>query len=613
MQQACYNLAMLRRVVLAVLFATALLRAQDPAWALPLRGAAEYERQFTATSVIADSRAAVLQAEAKVAPPAGLLPRLAMAPWLCQGELTADQRAIGDEPRDLRDVLRAVACDLRLRGASRLRYLRIVPFGDLEFSGTVEPLSATGEQRFTLQVATGEPEVRLGETKAALRQFVRPLCTHDATGSLEVSRTFDATAGVVRSFRAELTLVYAESKQRFRKLVVCDEWTLVAVHDNQDAAFRGSVAAAIRSGAQWLARELGNSARNYWKDQADAQRSYGGGRLALALLTLLHAEWKADDPLIVAGFKELARRELVDTYSLGVALMAMAERYAPPGESERLRSGVATAPKPRQLSVADKALASAWLARLQKNLDTRVDGGYRLRFNYVAGPRFDNSVNQYGLLGLYAALLCEIEVPASTWRAAATHLLEVQGDPNGRDVRLSLTSYREIAAAVVNGGKGTRVGNALVAARGYAYQGPERPSYGSMTTAGITGLVIARAGLVRAGLGKADLMPKIDAAIQSGFGWLAAEFSVRSNPGYIASADDNWYYYLYGLERTCELAGVAHVQDRDWYYEGALQLMPHQGRNGAFATEHARGLALDATCFAVLFLKKASLPAVTGG
>ena len=66
-------------------------------------------------------------------------------------------------------------------------------------------------------------------------------------------------------------------------------------------------------------------------------------------------------------------------------------------------------------------------------------------------------------------------------------------------------------------------------------------------------------------------------------------------------------------ERTCELAAVAHIQDRDWYYEGALQLMPHQGRNGAFQPEHPRGLALDATCFAVLFLKKASLAAVTGG
>jgi hypothetical protein len=38
-----------------------------------------------------------------------------------------------------------------------------------------------------------------------------------------------------------------------------------------------------------------------------------------------------------------------------------------------------------------------------------------------------------------------------------------------------------------------------------------------------------------------------------------------------------------------------------------------QNDNGTFRPERRRGLMLDATCFAVLFLKKATLPAVTGG
>jgi hypothetical protein len=152
-----------------------------------------------------------------------------------------------------------------------------------------------------------------------------------------------------------------------------------------------------------------------------------------------------------------------------------------------------------------------------------------------------------------------------------------------------------------------------VPTRGFAYHTPERPAYGSMTAAGVGTLVISRFGLVRAGQTKADLMPKLDAGIQCGFAWLGAEFHVRSNPGYIDRADDNYYYYLYGLERTCELAGVALIQGRDWYYEGALQVLPQQNKNGAFRSEHANGLLFDATCFAVLFLKKAALPPVTGG
>ncbi len=595
------------------LLATVPAIAQDAVWHLPQRGAAEYRRELTVASVVAPSKDAAKKAEAKGNVPQNLLPRLVMPPWLCQGELTPDQRAIGDEPRDLRDVLRAVACDLTLRNRTKLRYRRILPFGDLLLSGRVESIAADGRQAFTLDVATEGPEVRPGETKAALNEFIRPLCKRDASGSLVVERTFDATAGLVRSFTAELTLVFDGDKGKYRKLVLRDAWELVAVHDNQDAPFRAAVAAAIVAGAKWVRSELADLGRPYMKDDEERDRSYGSGRIALGLLTLLHADVPADDPVVVAGFDELRRREVTDTYSLGIGLMAIAARYAPPGEVELLRSGAIAAPKPRELSAVDRELAVRWLAQLRQNVDTRVDPGYRLRFNYVPGPRFDNSVNQYGLLGLYSAQLCQLEVPVGLWRAAANHLLDVQGDDNGRKVRLALTTHRDLMRGDANGGQQTRGSSGLVPARGYAYEWPDRPEYGSMTAAGITGLVIARAGMTNGGLDKADVLPKVDAAIQSGFAWLAAEFQVRSNPGFIEKADSNWFYYLYGVERACELAGVALVQDRDWYYEGALQLMALQEGSGSFPLDHPNGKILDATCFAVLFLKKATMPAVTGG
>ena len=596
-----------------VVFAAGAAPAQEAAWKLPERGAVEYRRTLAERFAAADSKAALAKAEENANVPDGLLPRLVMAPLLCQGELAADQRSVGDEPRDLRDAVRATAFDLRLRGQAKLRYRRLVPFGDLVMTGRVDPFAADGAQSFTLSITTEEPEVRPGESKAAMARFVRPLCKHSATGSLAVTRTFDAAAGVVKSFRAELTLTFEVAKNRWQKLVVADEWELGEVHENQDAAFRTAVGKAIRDGAKWVRRDLEGLDKRYMKDDDDEARSYGSGRIALGALTLLHAEVPADDAVVASCFDELSRRELIDTYSLGVALMAMAARYAPPGEIEQLRSGVLKAPKPRVLDDADKQLAAGWLERLRKNVDTRVDQASQLRFNYVAGPRFDNSVNQYGLLGLWAAHLCQIEVPASAWRAAANHLIAVQADAQKRDLALELTSYRELAAIQAGDAKPTRTTVVPVPARGFAYVEPDRPAYGSMTTAGIGGLVIARAGMTQGGLGKADIMPKVDGAILGGFAWLGAEFHVRSNPGYIDRADDNWYYYLYGLERACELAGVALVHGRDWYYEGGLQLLAMQNRNGSFRTEHPRGLLLDATCFAILFLKKATLPAVTGG
>ncbi len=182
----CNIVAMSSRLLASLLLAMPLL-AQERAWRLPERGAAEYQRKGAAHSALADSAAAALKAEAKEEVPQGLLPHLDPAPWLCQGELAADQLAIGDEPRDLRDFVRAVACDLRLGGASKLRCHRLVPFGDLVLTGKVEAMAADGTQTIDLDIATADPELRPGENKAALQKFIRPLCKFDAKGTLHLT------------------------------------------------------------------------------------------------------------------------------------------------------------------------------------------------------------------------------------------------------------------------------------------------------------------------------------------------------------------------------------------------------------------------------------------
>ena len=50
------------------------------------------------------------------------------------------------------------------------------------------------------------------------------------------------------------------------------------------------------------------------------------------------------------------------------------------------------------------------------------------------------------------------------------------------------------------------------------------------------------------------------------------------------------------------------------YYEGGMQLLLAQRPDGSFQSGHPSTLALDSTCFALLFLSKASKQGpVTGG
>ena len=94
-------------------------------------------------------------------------------------------------------------------------------------------------------------------------------------------------------------------------------------------------------------------------------------------------------------------------------------------------------------------------------------------------------------------------------------------------------------------------------------------------------------------------------------------FSVRDNPN-----GRHYHYYIYGLERACELNRVALLGNRDWYFEGASMLLGllDGGSAGGFRRGPARvsrGLFqgdLTGTCFSVLFLKISAppLPVITG-
>jgi hypothetical protein len=584
--------------------------AQDLQWRLPDRGAAEYARTWRASSAVARTAGLARTAATMPGAPDRYVQRLAPAPWLCQRELRPDQRAIADPAFDVRDLVRRCAFDLSARGSARWDAL-VAPYGDVVVSDTFGETAVDGAQTLRARVACRPPAAPAGADRDAAERL-RAGFVRGATGTLTIARTVDRSSGLVRSFAGELDLVVDEGEGRFRRLVLQDRWDLIAIRENQDADFRGRVAAAIRAGAGFVRAAI-DADRSFLRDAGDDDRSYGSGRLALALLTLVHAQVPPDDPAVERGLHELRRRKLVDSYSLATALMAIAAASAPPGEAERIRAGQLAGVQPRTIDARDRKVGDRWLGRLLRNVDPRTDPAEVLRFNYIAGPRYDTSLQQYGLLGLWSAKCCGLGAEGTAFAAAARQLLAVQAPAAARAVELELTTHaflREQAGVE----RPPRPPTVRATPRGFAYRDPDEAPYGSMTAAGLGGLLLASAGMAACGHVDRALAARIDDAVRDAFAWLASEFTVRANPGVAGRTDDHWYYWLYCLERCCELAGVAHLDGRDWYHEGALQLMAQQQADGSFRAEHASGLLLDATCFAVLFLAKATAPAaITGG
>lgn len=142
-------------------------------------------------------------------------------------------------------------------------------------------------------------------------------------------------------------------------------------------------------------------------------------------------------------------------------------------------------------------------------------------------------------------------------------------------------------------------------ARGWSYY-PRANAvyYGSMTTSGVAALVICKDALEAAGKYK-PLRKKVDQAIRDGCAWLAYNFTVSGNPGSSA-----WhYYYLYGLERAGVLSLARQFGQHKWYEEGVAYIVGAQSADGSWPAQ-GHCSQLSNTCFALLFLKRATTPII---
>lgn len=541
-------------------------------------------------------------------------------PVLLSGELDADRQRVDLPIIDLRDFGWWLATDLSSgpRGGAIGRSLpRIVRFGDVHFQGKAQRADSAGWQELEVSMRGVEPDATVPgmpeSSDGHMRSSVRPSCRLGVEGEFTIRRRWqenlaERTARILEfEFELRGTLSPGRGDVAY-PFVQRERWVFDGIRQ-RDGDFRTAVARAIESGTAFLKKKLSKPGHRDVGPSTAGNRSYPSGRLAIALLALIKGDVPRDDKVLAGALAALRTRELIDTYSLGNALMALEAFYAPKGEFQDLMSGRIDRPRRRELTADDQKLARRWADQILANRDTSVDQGYRLRFNYIGGRRYDHSVNQYGLLGLYSAHLCGVELSSLVWEAAANHLVEAQCRSEPRlDLRLG---------GPPTPGETTEAGAIPCLPAGWHYYGPGNdgnPSApcGSMTTAGLTGLTICQAALADYDIRRLKLVAGIERARHAGFGWFARHMTVRYNPGWV-NRQPRWvYYYLYGLERSCVLSSVHTINGRDWYFEGATMLLALQAQDGSWPAEANGDDVIERTAMAVLFLKRASLPVVTG-
>jgi hypothetical protein len=576
-------------------------------WKIPARGVVFYTRETKLDGALPGLRHSVM--------PAVLL----------EGELDGRKKHISRPPTYFQDFATWLAFDIR-RWGKKGRFKKSIdflyPYGELLIKGSTSSVDEKGTQILRAKITRKPPE-RGSEFNGVFNNYILRSANTDLVAEIEIYRRFDAERGLVTHFTSHLfgttqTLPVLGSKiGPRREFAWFEEWKLDKVAKNRYGGFTTQVKAAIISGSENIRRAIANPDGKFLADNENKGRTPSSGRLALGLLTLLKADVDPSDEVVKRGFDSLRRRVIKGAYECSAALMAMEALYANPNERQLLLEGRIDKPIPRKPTAADLAIMQEWTKNILSYVDTRIKNrAYVLRFNYTPGVgRYDNSVTQYCVLGLYSAHLCGVEISPTVWFAISKHVLMDQRRVDAPKIRLTLTTqrkYKKRRVAESGGRRGTRAVSSrrLVEPWGWAYQGPlngsknlVRPMTGSMTVAGLTNLTICEAVLRGARKGGGELYTELREARRRGFAWMLTNFSVRDNPKFHA----HYFYYMYGLERAAELAQVALIGDRDWYFEGATMLIKMQAKNGDFG-------GLVDNCFAVLFLKQAAppLPTLTG-
>lgn len=299
--------------------------------------------------------------------------------------------------------------------------------------------------------------------------------------------------------------------------------------------------------------------------------NHKGGSTCLAVLALLNAGVPVNDAMIQRGLEYIRKLESPTTYVRSLQTMV----YAEAGLSE------------------DRG-------RIQKNVNHLIEKrippegpmqGWSYDFAEGGSNRADNSNTQYAVLGLYMGKLGGATIDPKIWEAIRGLYTRTQHENGG-------WTY----APGINGGPGGETG-----------------AYVSMTTAGLSGLVIAG---MESNPGREKLLAngtatncgdyKEDEAVEKALAFLGKNFSLYAKSG--------TFYNLYGIERAGRLSGLRFFGEHDWYRAGCEYLVGSDEKKIP-TKQHANGWwsltggvhAIDtdpviSTSFALLFLSKGRTP-----
>jgi len=239
-----------------------------------------------------------------------------------------------------------------------------------------------------------------------------------------------------------------------------------------------------------------------------------------------------------------------------------------------------------------------------KSVGAPMDAGFRQKPKVLAtiairkmkeGPgEGDNSNSQYAALGLRACFDAGVLLPRETVELARKWWRESQNDGGkGRKGKPNVAT-------------GASDGPPPAEPAGWCYGGKSHghPAYGSMSAGAVGALAIYDHLLGE--------KAKADPWAQAGLAWMAQNFTVTDNPG-----PPEWgegkpgymtYYYLYAMERAGILFGTEVIGGHRWYSEGAEHILRSQKPDGSWNAGGPEANSTWETCFAILFLKRATRP-----
>ena len=330
---------------------------------------------------------------------------------------------------------------------------------------------------------------------------------------------------------------------------------------------------AIRKGAEFLIKGEESFIQMFGKENSNLKPS--GIESELVFYTLIKSGIKIPEPLMKIFLDEMLSKKLENTYRVALLAMALTEL----DKVKYLKRIVQCA----EFLLANQSARGAWGYSMitppnfiNTNIPNPITSTEKTSTKSVRiiqikipqrGPDvgWDTSIAQFAVLGLRACADAGIEIPQEVWCDA--------------EKMFSLFEHSDGA---------------------WNCHG-DSPVNHNMTVAGIGSLAIC--------LFYQNKNIQEDARIKKAIDWLVKHFNIN---GY--TEDDDYpypYYYIYGLERAGTLVGTESFGKYQWYPLGVDYLLKEQNKDGSWnASDKKSGsgkIRID-TCFAILFLKRATNP-----